>query len=110
MRIAPLSEVKAHLSACVEECEADGPIVITRSGRAVAVLLAPMDDDDLERLLVARSSSFRRLLSRSRRSLGAGKGLSRDEFWQAVADKRRPRSRARPPRDEARVKKPGSAS
>ena len=105
MRIAPLSEVKAHLSACVEECETAGPIVITRSGRAVAVLLAPMDDDDLERLITAHSLPLRRLLNRSRRSLRAGKGLSRDEFWQAVADKRPAHNRALPPKHEVRIKK-----
>jgi hypothetical protein len=29
---------------------------ITRNGKAVAVLLAPYDDDDLERLMLGRSS------------------------------------------------------
>ena len=46
MRIAPLADVKARLSAYVDECGADGPIVITRNGKAVAVLLVPNDDDD----------------------------------------------------------------
>ena len=36
MRIAPLADVKARLSAYVEQCETDGPVVITRNGRAVA--------------------------------------------------------------------------
>jgi len=38
-----------------------------------------------ERLLLARSPRFQALLDRSRRSIRAGKGLSRDAFWQAVA-------------------------
>jgi prevent-host-death family protein len=87
MRIAPLADVKARLSAYVEECAADGPVVITRNGKAVAVLLAPEDDDDLEGLLLARSPRFRRLLDRSRQSVKAGRGLSRDEFWSAVAER-----------------------
>ena len=37
MRIAPLADVKARLSAYLEQCEAEGPIVITRNGKAVAV-------------------------------------------------------------------------
>jgi prevent-host-death family protein len=41
MRIAPLADVKARLSAYVDECVADGPIVITRNGKAVAILLGP---------------------------------------------------------------------
>ncbi len=86
MRIAPLGDVKARLSAYVNECEETGPIVITRNGKAVAVLLAPTDDDDLEALLLARSPRFRGLLDRSRQSILAGKGLSQDEFWKAVAE------------------------
>lgn len=89
MRIVPLAEVKAQLSAYVEACEAEGPVVITRNGRAVAVLLAPVDEDDLESLLLARSPRFQALLEKSRRSIKAGKGLSREEFWQAVAQQSR---------------------
>ena len=84
MRIAPLADVKARLSAYLDEAETKGPIVITRNGKAVAVLLAPVDDDDLERLLVARSPRFQSLLSKSRQSLRSGKGLSRNDFWKTV--------------------------
>jgi prevent-host-death family protein len=84
MRIAPLADVKARLSAYVDECETTGPIVITRNGKAAAVLLAPTDDDDLERLLLARSARFQSLLNKSRRSIKAGKGLSQNEFWKAA--------------------------
>lgn len=87
MRIAPLAEVKAQLSAYIDQCEAQGPVVITRNGKAVAVLLAPVDDDDLESLLLSRSPRFQSLLARSRASIKEGKGLSRDEFWEAVADR-----------------------
>jgi prevent-host-death family protein len=81
---APLADVKARLSAYLDDCGAEGPVVITRNGRAVGVLLVPSDDDDLERLMLGRSPRFQALLSRSRRSLRAGKGLSEASFWQAV--------------------------
>lgn len=84
MRIAPLADVKARLSAYVDECGAEGPVVITRNGKAVGVLLVPFDDDDLERLLLGRSPRFQALLGRSRQSIKAGKGLSEKEFWAAV--------------------------
>jgi prevent-host-death family protein len=87
MRIAPLAEVKAQLSAYIEQCETQGPIVITRNGKAVAVLLAPADDDDLEGLLLARSPRFQSLLMRSRESIKQGQGLSREDFWKAVAER-----------------------
>jgi prevent-host-death family protein len=84
MRIAPLADVKARLSAYVDECGAEGPVVITRNGKAVAVLLTPYDDDDLERLMLGRSPRFRALLNRSRQSIQEGKGLSEKEFWEAA--------------------------
>ena len=97
MRIAPLADVKARLSAYLEECKADGPIVITRNGKAVAVLLAPVDDNDLESLILARSPRFQALLDKSRQSIQAGKGLSRKDFWRAVAERQKKASKARRP-------------
>ena len=89
-----LADVKARLSAYLDECGVEGPIVITRNGKAVAVLLVPADDDDLERLLLGRSPRFQALLNRSRQSIKAGKGLSEKEFWAAVRDRARERTAA----------------
>src|SRR5437879_2277947 len=94
MRIAPLADVKARLSAYLDECGAEGPIVITRNGKAVAVLLVPRDDDDLERLMLGRSPRFQALLNRSRKSIKEGKGLSEKAFWQAVRKRAQQRKAA----------------
>jgi prevent-host-death family protein len=94
MRIAPLADVKARLSAYVDECGTDGPIVITRNGKAVAVLLVPNDDDDLERLLLERSPRFQAMLERSRRSIKEGEGLSEEDFWKAVRKRAQERKAA----------------
>lgn len=82
MRIASLADVKAKLSAYVDECQTEGPIVITRNGKPVAVLLAPLDNDDLERLLLARNPRFQALMAQAEESIKAGKTLSSDEFWR----------------------------
>ncbi len=89
MKIAPLAEVKTKLSAYIEHAEKEGPIVITRNGKAVAVIIAPLDDDDLESLLLARSPRFQALLERSRKDLKAGKGLSSEQFWRTVNERGR---------------------
>jgi prevent-host-death family protein len=94
MRIAPLADVKARLSAYLDACAVEGPIVITRNGKAVAVLLAPSDDDDLERLMLGRSPRFQALLNRSRQSIQEGKGLSEKAFWDAVRKRARERTAA----------------
>ncbi len=98
MKVASLADVKARLSAYIEELPTKGPVIITRNGKAAAVLLAPEDDGDLERLLLARSPQFQEMLNRSRRSIEAGKGLSRDEFWKTVKSRNRKPESKRSPR------------
>jgi prevent-host-death family protein len=88
MKIAPVADVKARLSAYIQECEAKGPIVVTRNGKAVVVMIAPDDDQDLERLLLGRSPALQALLRRSRKSLRSGQGMSSRPFWKAVAEPR----------------------
>lgn len=94
MRIAPLADVKARLSAYLDECGVEGPVIITRNGKAAAVLLVPYDDDDLERLMLGRSPRFQAMLDRSRQSINAGEGLSEEAFWQAVRKRAQERKAA----------------
>jgi antitoxin (DNA-binding transcriptional repressor) of toxin-antitoxin stability system len=94
MRIAPLADVKARLSAFADECGADGSIVMTRNGKDVAVLLVPHDDDNLERLLLERSPRFQAMLNRSRQSIQEGEGLSEDDFWKAMRKRAQERNAA----------------
>lgn len=95
MKIAPLADVKARLSAYLDECEAQGPVVITRNGRVAAVLLAPRDEEDLERLILARSPRFQDLLRRSRTSIRTGHGLPKAEVWKAAGSRARGRTAKR---------------
>ena len=88
MKIAPLADVKARLSAYIEQSENEGPIVITHNGKAVAVLVAPIDDEDVESFVFARSPRLQKLLNKSRASIKGGRGLSSKEFWSAVSKRR----------------------
>jgi prevent-host-death family protein len=81
MKIVSLADAKTHLSAYVEEAQEQGPVVITKNGKAVAVLLALLDDADLEGILIAHSPRFQALLERSRQSIRAEGSLSETEFW-----------------------------
>ena len=84
MRVVSLADVKAKLSTYLKEAEETGPVVITRNGKAVAVLVAPVDDDDLENLLLARSPRFQALLRRSRESIRDAGAVPHGEFWKNV--------------------------
>ena len=83
MKIASIADVKARLSAYLKESQL-GPVVVTRNGKAVAVLLAVTDDDELERLLLAHSPKFQALLDKSHRQVKATGGIPHEQFWQEM--------------------------
>jgi prevent-host-death family protein len=80
MKIASVAEVKSHLSAFLKASEG-GPVVVTRNGRAVAVIVGVQNEDEVERLLMAYSPHLRAILDRSRKQFREGKWLSEEEFW-----------------------------
>ena len=88
MRIASVADIKARLSAFLKEAE-EGPVVVTRNGKAVAVLLAVTDDDELERLVLAHSPKFQSLLNKSRRQIEKSGGIPHEQFWREVAGESR---------------------
>lgn len=85
MSVAPLADVKARLSAYVDQCQTAGPVVITRNGKAAAVLVAPRDEDELERILLAHSPKLQAMMERAEKSHREGKTLSLAEFRKVLA-------------------------
>ena len=83
MRIAPVVEVKAKFSAYLEESKS-GPIIVTKNGKAVAVLLAVDDEEELERLILAYSPKFQAIMRRGKAQIEAGESLSHEEFWEEI--------------------------
>src|SRR5437868_13414702 len=89
MKIASVADVKARLSAYLKESQ-EGPVIVTRNGKAVAVLLAVTDEDELERLVLAHSPKFQALLDKSRRQIEETGGIPHDVFWSEVRAESRP--------------------
>lgn len=83
MKIASIADVKAHLSTYLKESQ-EGPVIVTRNGKPVAVLLAVTDEDELERLVLAHSPKFQAIVERSRRQIEETGGIPHDEFWRQV--------------------------
>jgi prevent-host-death family protein len=83
MKIASVAEVKANLSAFVKASE-EGPVVVTRNGKAVAVLLGVENDAEVEDLILARSRRLRTVLDAAREQIRSGAGLSHEDFWKSV--------------------------
>ncbi len=80
MKIASVAEVKSQFSAFLKASEG-GPVVVTRNGRPVAVIIGVQDEDEIERLLMAYSTRLRAILERSRQQFRKGEWLSEEEFW-----------------------------
>ena len=83
MRIASVADVKAKLSAYLKASE-DELVVITRNGKAIAVLLPVEDDEELERFVVAYSRQFQAILQTARQEIASGAGTTHDPFWNAL--------------------------
>ncbi len=86
MRIASVADVKAKLSGYIKESES-GPIVVTKNGRPVAVLLGVHDEDEIERMVLAYSPKFKRIMQTAEKQIREGKGISHQEFWHDVEKK-----------------------
>jgi prevent-host-death family protein len=86
MKIASVADVKARLSSYLK-ATATGPIVVTKNGKAVAVLLGVNDDDELERLLLAHSPKLRAILDAADRRIDEGAGIEHKDFWKQVQSK-----------------------
>jgi len=84
VKIASVAEVKARLSAYLNASQ-EGPVIVTRNGKPVAVLLAVQDDEELERLLLAYSPRLRSILEASREEIREGRAIpmkSSGERWR----------------------------
>jgi prevent-host-death family protein len=91
MKIASVADIKAHFSAYLRAA-VRGPVVVTRSGKPVGVLLAVDDEDELERLVMAYSPRLRTILSAARQRIRAGAGIRHEDLWQELeSDEESPR-------------------
>jgi len=83
MRIASVANVKAKFSGYLKASE-QGPIVVTKNGRPVAMLLSITDEDEIERMLLAHSPKFQSILEAAEQQIRDGKGIKHDDFWREV--------------------------
>lgn len=102
MRIAPVAEVKAKLSAFLKASR-NGPVVVTRNGKAVAVLLSVESDDEVEDIVLANSAKFQAIIAKSRDQIASGQGVPHEQFWSDVErGGRQSRPKAKPGRRTTR--------
>jgi prevent-host-death family protein len=81
MKIASVADVKAKFSGYIKASE-EGPVVVTKNGKPVALLLSVKDEDEIERLLLAYSPKFKSIMRVAERQVREGKGIKHDGFWK----------------------------
>ncbi|RME75358.1 MAG: type II toxin-antitoxin system Phd/YefM family antitoxin [Chloroflexi bacterium] len=86
MNIVSIADAKARLSAYIRESKETGPVIITRNGRPAAILLPVLDEDDIERLLLAYNPKFRQLIEAAEQRIEETGGIPHEEFWQSVEE------------------------
>jgi prevent-host-death family protein len=83
MRIASVADVKAKFSGYLKMSE-QGPVIVTKNGKPVAVLLSVKDEDEIERLVLAYSPKFQSILEVAEKQVREGKAMKHGDFWQEV--------------------------
>ena len=83
MKIVPVAEVKARFSAYLEQCQ-EAPVIVTKNGRPVAVLLSILEDDELERLVLAYTPKFRHLLDAAEQRIQQTGGIDHEDLWSSL--------------------------
>lgn len=83
MRIASVADVKAKFSGYLNSSK-QGPIVVTKNGRPVAMLLSVTDEDEIERMLLAYSPKFQGILDLAEQQIREGKGINHEDFWREI--------------------------
>jgi PHD/YefM family antitoxin component YafN of YafNO toxin-antitoxin module len=58
--------------------------VVTRHGKPVAVLLSIEDQNELERLVLAYTPRFQKILEAAREQIRETGGIGHEEFWQEM--------------------------
>ena len=83
MKIASVADVKAKFSGFLKASQ-EGPIIVTKHGRPVAVLLSIQDEDEIERMILAYSPKFQNILEIAELEIREGKGVKHEEFWREM--------------------------
>jgi len=85
MKIASVADVKARFSAFLKASKR-GPVVVTRNGKPAGVLLSIEDEEEIERLTLAYSPKFQKMLRLARQQIREGHGIRHEDFWRKVED------------------------
>src|SRR5438270_3813014 len=88
MKTASAAKIAARIDDYLESSR-EQPVLITRNGKPVAVLLAVQDKAEAEQLAAGRLRSLRSIFEEAHEQLQKGGGIAHDQFWREVEQARR---------------------
>ena len=83
MKIASVADVKARFSGYIKASE-EGPVVVTKNGKPVAILLSVKDEAEIERMVLAYSPKFQGILQAAEQQIREGQGIKHEDFWREM--------------------------
>ncbi len=81
MKAASAAEIAAQLDDYLKASRKQ-PVLITRKGKPVALLLGVLDKAQAEELVGRRPRSLRPVFATAHAQLERGEGIPHDEFWR----------------------------
>ena len=88
MKTASAAKIAARFNEYLEASRQQ-PVLITRNGKPVAVLLAVQDKAEAEQLASGRLRSLRSIFEEAHEQLEKEGGIPHDQFWREVEQSRR---------------------
>ena len=98
MKSASAAKVAAQFDDYLEASR-EQPVLVTRNGKPVAVLVAVQDKAEAEQVASERSRSLRSVLAEGHEEIQKRGAVPHAEFWREVQRRRRAK---RPPRSRAK--------
>jgi prevent-host-death family protein len=95
MKTASAAKVAAQFQEYLEASR-EQPVLVTRDGKPVAVLLAVQDKAEAEQLACRHSRSLRSIFEEAHEQIRTSGGIVHDQFWREVEQSRRAEQPAPP--------------
>ena len=93
MKTVPAAKIAAQFNAYLEASR-EQPVLVTRNGKPVAVLMAVQNQAEAEQLALGRVRSLRSILQEAHEQIQQGGGIPHDQFWRELEQSRTAKRRS----------------
>lgn len=87
MKTASAAKVAAQFDEFLEASQ-EQPVLVTRNGKPVAVLVAVRNKAEAEKLAAGPARSLRSIFQEATEQIDQGNGISHEDFWKQVSQSR----------------------